>query len=647
VAVGEDHEVVAGPEALALATASPNEASTLCRDLKSRLTRDQINIGDRTVAPVAALAALLARLANQAHRVTGLPVAELVLTMPASWGPRHRAVLHDAAHRAGLPAPQLIPIPVAAGWFLIASGTPVPPGSMLLVCDAGHAAFETTLLVRTTTGYATLATARATDAAGHTVQERLAEHCLTQLSTVDADLAGRLRQPQTPTDRRDRMVFDRHIHAARRTLATTASPPTIPVPAPYPPIPVSRNHYHQIAVPVAAQCADTASGVLDAAGTGPTPPAQVCCIGGSLTTETLDALRERGLAPQPVTQPELTALLGAADTPTAGAPTPPRQRTGPPWQTVPGLTALVTGGCAAALAGHALYSSTATGFYHNIPQINWGEYAMACCCALLATTAAAEAPARPPSRPRSLPNLFQVPRLAYAALAGLLAAVGVALAGITSVALPWSMGTYLAWAILPILLLAALAATAGVLTQHDPRHARSVEATRLRVVPAEGVAAAAVGMMLLQIPLMGADHPLAWYTLMSMVGPDAAQTVETLLGHLGALGIAAGTALIAATTLRARLAAVPIAAAVGGLIQPFGLTTPLGLAFVAAATFWWARRTLRLLITLAPQWHHLSTQPRTGLPQIPGTPLALEHSFRPTTSMHTPPHRTVGDRYGR
>ncbi len=94
------------------------------------------------------------------------------------------------------------------------------------------------------------------------------------------------------------------------------------------------------------------------------------CVGGSLTQATLDALKHRGLAARRVASPELAALFGAADTPTPRHPVPPRRRSVRRWRPIPAITAAVAGGCTLALAGHALYTSTTTGFYHNIPQIN-------------------------------------------------------------------------------------------------------------------------------------------------------------------------------------------------------------------------------------------------------------------------------------
>lgn len=182
VAATSGHTLLAGPEAAAVARSAPDPTSAVCSDLKSRLLQEEIRFGDRAVDPVDALAAVLARLASRARQMAGTAVGELVMTVPAGWGPRHRTVVRGAAQRAGLPSPHLVAVPAAVGWLLVASGTLVPPGSVVLVCDAGHGAFEATLQVRTAGGFATLATARRPDAGGAALDHRLAEHCLTQLA---------------------------------------------------------------------------------------------------------------------------------------------------------------------------------------------------------------------------------------------------------------------------------------------------------------------------------------------------------------------------------------------------------------------------------------------------------------------------------
>jgi Hsp70 protein len=622
VLVAADGRLVAGPEALAAAGADPDGPAFLCRDLKSQLTRDQISLGDRTLQPAAGLAALLARLATQARQVTGLPVTELAVTTPAAWGPRHRGVLRAAAERAGLPEPQPIPTPVAAAWLLTVSGrADLPPGATVLICDFGQAAFEASLLIRATAEFAVLATARRPEAGGAAIEALLADHCLAHLSTVDAELADRLRAPQKGTDRQSRMVFDNNIHAVRQSLAA-GSTTGIEVPPPHPPVPISLDQYADLVAPIARLCAETTAGVVEAAGVDPANLAGIFSVGGSTTATAAEALAERGLAPEPVPQPDLAVVLGATDTPT---PARPAVATGQPaqgWQPIPLVGATVALLASGLLAALAVYSTTVDQLYWpSYALVNWGEYAMAGCCALLAGTALAEALPPPASTPARVPGTVRVPRLAYGVAAGLVACLAIAAASIghliATFRLDWGTNSYLRWALLPAIPIAACAGLAGLLQQRYPRETgQAGPAGRRRWFPPEATAAAAIGMTMIQMTNWGNDW--FWDDLLYL-GSSTANTIEDLLYRIGGILIGVGIALAATTSARLRILTVPVAAAIAGIIYAPTLTTQLGIAFVAAASYWWALRAGRLLVATAPRWR---PQPRRAWPPTPVPPSA-------------------------
>src|SRR6185503_4687145 len=80
-----------------------------------------------------ALAAVLARVVDG---VTGTP--RVVLTCPAGWGAPRRAVLVEAAARAGLAPVTLVSEPVAAAAHFTAAVRPdSPPDAVLAVVDVG------------------------------------------------------------------------------------------------------------------------------------------------------------------------------------------------------------------------------------------------------------------------------------------------------------------------------------------------------------------------------------------------------------------------------------------------------------------------------------------------------------------------------
>lgn len=613
--------VVAGPDAVAAAHSDPDR---FCRDLKSVLTHEKVTVGDASLEPVAGLAAVLALLADQAQQVAGVPVTGLAMTLPAGWGPRRRVTLRAAAQRAGLPAPHLIPAPVAAGWLLSTSGlADLPPGSLLLVCDFGYAAFEASLLLRTGSEFVIQATARTPGSGGQAAETVLVEHCL---AAVDVDLAERLRNPLQPTDQRDRTVLDTTVHLAARRLATGQSASVL-LPTPCPPLHITTAQYAELVAPITARCADTAAGVVQAADLDAGRLTGVYAIGGSTTDPALDGLTERGLEPVEVPDPELATLLGAAATPAPDQPAPPPPKRAKRLNPHGALGTAVAAGASLVLIGSALYTSSPIPGLGPLPDVNWGEYAMACCLALLATTTAAQTLTRLPSA-RKMPGHIRIPRLARGVIIGLVTTLVYAAAGIHSLTLPWSAGTYLRWALYPAVPIAACATLVGLLHARYPRQAARAEPTgRRRWFPTEATTAACVGMILIQLPMLGdSGHEWEWNALLVLLGPDGAHTTEAAFGRIGAILLGAGTALAVTTSGRWRILTVPVAAAITGIIPEFDLTTQLGVAFVAAVSLWWAIRAGRLTIATAPYWRpHL---PMTLRPTIT-RPETLNPSWAP------------------
>jgi molecular chaperone DnaK (HSP70) len=101
------------------------------------------------VAVVDVVAAVLRRCADEAVRVAGRPIGELVLTHPAAWGPRRREILVHAAGRAGLPRPALLAEPVAAAtYFTTVLARSVRAGAAVVVYDFGAGTVDVAVLRR-------------------------------------------------------------------------------------------------------------------------------------------------------------------------------------------------------------------------------------------------------------------------------------------------------------------------------------------------------------------------------------------------------------------------------------------------------------------------------------------------------------------
>src|SRR5262249_48801597 len=103
---------------------------------KRRVDDGTVLLGGRELRVVDLFAAVLRRVLAEAGRVAGGAPAGLVLTHPAAWGPPRCDVLVQAAARAGMPVPRLVPEPVAAAaYFVGPAGVPVPVGGCIAVYD--------------------------------------------------------------------------------------------------------------------------------------------------------------------------------------------------------------------------------------------------------------------------------------------------------------------------------------------------------------------------------------------------------------------------------------------------------------------------------------------------------------------------------
>ena len=136
--------ILTGREALDAARNEPHRCDPYP---KLRIDATAARLGDRNIDMVDAIAALLRRVAIEARRVAGADPVRLTLTHPPFWKPGHAALLDRAARSAGLPIPQLVPEPVAAGMQLAGHlGSQVPPGAIAVLCDIGAAAVSVSVL---------------------------------------------------------------------------------------------------------------------------------------------------------------------------------------------------------------------------------------------------------------------------------------------------------------------------------------------------------------------------------------------------------------------------------------------------------------------------------------------------------------------
>ena len=149
VLLNEDDELVVGRPAQNQAGLLPERVAPTP---KREIGKPALLLGGETVPVAKAVGAVLARVGEEAaRRFDGVGPQRLVLTHPAAWAEERLDVLRAAAAAAGLPAPTLVPEPVAAAAHY-ANGS-LTPGAHVAVYDLGGGTFDVAVLRRHDTGF--------------------------------------------------------------------------------------------------------------------------------------------------------------------------------------------------------------------------------------------------------------------------------------------------------------------------------------------------------------------------------------------------------------------------------------------------------------------------------------------------------------
>jgi molecular chaperone HscA len=269
---------------------------------------------DTTDVPVAdLLAALLGAVAREAVATAGfLPPA--VVTHPAAWGARRRAVLTDALARAGWPAAtSTLPEPVAAArYFADVLRRPVPVGAALAVFDFGGGTLDVAVVRNTGDGFTVAASGGADDLGGLDLDAALVDHLGTSLEAEEPEAWRALTDPVTLAQWRARRQFWDDVRGAKEMLSRTPQAP-VAVPGVEHAVHVTRDEFEAAADPLIRRGVAEAATVLKAAGLTPGELAGLFLVGGSSRVPMVARLlhAELGIAPTVLDQPELPVAEGA------------------------------------------------------------------------------------------------------------------------------------------------------------------------------------------------------------------------------------------------------------------------------------------------------------------------------------------------
>ncbi|WP_432985998.1 Hsp70 family protein [Dactylosporangium sp. CA-233914] len=302
---------------------------------KRRVDDGTVLLGQREYAVSDLLAALLRRTADEASRVLGIMPVRTVLTYPANWATHRRAVLADAAARAGMPSPILVPEPIAAAaYFTTVLGRNIVPGGVLVVYDFGGGTFDTTILRRRPDGgWDVLASDGLPDVGGVDLDAAIIDHLGQSLTQTDPQRWRALTEPADDAGRRRHHLLREDVRSAKEQLSRSSTA-SVHLPLFETDIHVTRTEFEQLSRSYLQRTVDLTAATLQRAGVRTDQIGGLFLVGGSSRIPMVSTLLHQrlGVAPTLIEQPELVVALGSvlAAMPSRPAPFPAAPPVGPP-----------------------------------------------------------------------------------------------------------------------------------------------------------------------------------------------------------------------------------------------------------------------------------------------------------------------------
>ncbi|WP_432993441.1 Hsp70 family protein [Dactylosporangium sp. CA-233914] len=280
---------------------------------KRHVDEADLLLGDASVPLVGAVAATLARVADEARKVSGGPVREIAMTYPAEWGSARRSTLVEAARRAGFPPPRLVPEPVAAGqYFTAVLGRGVPPGSGVVVYDLGAGTFDASVVRRTAAGFETLAYHGLDDFGGVDLDEQVVQQIGAVVAATDPAAWSRLTAPHTTPDRRAARTLRDDARMLKERLSRESAAGLL-VPILDRDLHVTREELERRALPLIGQTVAVTVATIQASRVPVSQIAGLFLVGGSTRMPLIatELHRATGITPTVLDQPELVVAEGA------------------------------------------------------------------------------------------------------------------------------------------------------------------------------------------------------------------------------------------------------------------------------------------------------------------------------------------------
>ncbi|MFE6871110.1 Hsp70 family protein [Kitasatospora sp. NPDC057692] len=322
VCLDDGDRLLTGRAAVQLAAQRPERAEQ--HPKRALLRQAAVLLDGREVATVDLAAAVLARAAGEARAQRGgTGPVRTVLTHPADWSPGDLGRLVEAAGRAGLDAPELLPEPVAAARFHAANAAVSAPADgggdgPIAVYDLGGGTVDTAVLRREGGGFRAVAVAGDPDFGGRDLDQALFELLRDRALDLDPGPWRQLWADRTPAVAHQRAQLARELTLAKESLSSTGTV-YLAVPGYPEPFVVQGGEYRAAVTPALTASVGLLERTVTRAGLTPAElGAVVLCGAASRTPPVADLVAARmGRIPDLAADPKAAVALGALTEPPA------------------------------------------------------------------------------------------------------------------------------------------------------------------------------------------------------------------------------------------------------------------------------------------------------------------------------------------
>ncbi|MFB9319753.1 Hsp70 family protein [Cryptosporangium minutisporangium] len=278
---------------------------------KRRVDEGTLLLGEHEVPIVAAVAATLRMVRDEAHRTANEFPESVIITCPVAWGASRQAVLIEASAQAGLPTPQLVPEPVAAAaYFVGVLGSRITDDQSVVTYDLGAGTFDVSVVRRGRSGFETLAYQGLDDLGGLDLDALVVDQINTALEATPT--WQQLIHPDSLVERRAfRQLWD-DACGAKEALSRNSSA-EVPIPLLDRDVHVTREAFDAAARPMLERSVAVTDSAIRASGVPKDRIGGVFLVGGSTRVPLVATLLHQrlGIAPTVLDHPELVVAEGA------------------------------------------------------------------------------------------------------------------------------------------------------------------------------------------------------------------------------------------------------------------------------------------------------------------------------------------------